>query len=164
MSRDILGSRPVRATVLGAMIVARAAGRVVSYSRARALFPLSNVVCHYSVEIKYRENIVLGDRVIIGPGCVIGAKSLVSIGDHVRISKDVLIETAGLDFRAAEPPYTHISAPIAIGNGVWIGARSIILGGVDIGERAVVAAGSVVTRNVPAGAIVAGVPAKVVAV
>ena len=54
------------------------------------------------------------------------------------------------------------SAPTRIGNDVWIGAGAIVLKGVTIGDGAVIAAGAVVTKNVPAGAIVAGVPASTV--
>lgn len=53
-------------------------------------------------------------------------------------------------------------APVTIGEHVWIGSRSIVMKGVTIGDGAIVAAGSVVTKDVPAGALVAGVPAQVV--
>lgn len=117
-------------------------------------------VCHWSSELKHPENIILGERVIIGVNVTIGAHSPIHIRDDVRISKDVVIETAGLDFTTGAPPYSHISAPIFIETGAWIGTRSIILGGVTIGRNAVVAAGSVVTKDVPAGAVVAGIPAR----
>lgn len=54
-----------------------------------------------------------------------------------------------------------MTAPINIGNHVWIGLRAIILKGVTIGDGAVIAAGAVVTNNVPANSVVAGVPARV---
>ena len=119
-------------------------------------------VCHWSVELKHPENIVLGQRVVIGVNVTLGAHSTIRLDDHVRISKDVVIETAGLDFSTATPPYPHVSAPITVREGAWIGTRSIILGGVTIGRHAVIAAGSVVTKDVPDGAIVAGIPARVV--
>lgn len=53
-------------------------------------------------------------------------------------------------------PYPHISKPITRRRGAWIGANAIVLGGVTIGDSAVVAAGAVVTRHVPPGAIVVG--------
>ncbi len=117
-------------------------------------------VCHWSSELKHPENITLGERVIIGVNVTIGAHSPIRLGDDVRISKDVVIETAGLDFSSGAPPYCHVSAPISIEAGTWIGTRSVILGGVTIGKNAVVAAGSVVTKDVPAGAVVAGIPAR----
>ena len=53
-------------------------------------------------------------------------------------------------------------APVKIGNNVWIGAHATILAGVTVGDNAVVAAGAVVTKDVPANAVVGGVPAKII--
>jgi acetyltransferase-like isoleucine patch superfamily enzyme len=98
--------------------------------------------------------------VIIGVNASLGAHSPIHIGNHVRISVDVLIETAGLQFVENHPPYPHISRPIVIEDGVWLGARVVVLGGVRIGAYAVVAAGSVVTHDVPPHTVVGGVPAR----
>ncbi len=119
-------------------------------------------VCHWNSEIKYPEKIALGDHVIIGVNVTLGAAAGIRLDNHVRLSKDVILETAGLDFSSSSLPYPHIKAAIHLEEGVWVGSRAIILGGVTIGKRAVVAAGSIVTKNVPAGAVVAGVPARVV--
>ncbi|MDD3326651.1 MAG: acyltransferase [Zoogloea sp.] len=119
-------------------------------------------VCHWNADLKHPKNIELGDYVVIGVNASIGAHSKVIMGNRVRISRDVFIETAGLDFASGEPPYRHLSHPISIEDGVWIGARSIILGGVTLGKNSVVAAGSVVTKNVPPNSIVGGIPAKVI--
>jgi acetyltransferase-like isoleucine patch superfamily enzyme len=138
-------------------------GRIASYCRTRMLFPQTpDVVCHWSTEIKYPENITLGTGVVIGTGGSIGAHSPVRLGNYVRLSSEVQIETAGLDFYNTLPPYKHISQPITIGDGVWIGSRSLILGGITIGEYAVIAAGSVITKDVPARSLVGGVPARVI--
>jgi maltose O-acetyltransferase len=115
-----------------------------------------------SVEVKYPERIQLGSHVMIGPQCTFGALSPIRIGDRVRFSKGVTVETAGLDFSGGVPPYPHNSKPITIERGAWIGARSLILGGVTIGEYAVIGAGSVVTKDVPAHAVAVGNPARVV--
>jgi acetyltransferase-like isoleucine patch superfamily enzyme len=88
------------------------------------------------------DSIVLGERCMIGPFCVI-------------IDHDHGIE-AGRDVQD-QPLKT---APIRLGRAVWLGAHVTVLKGVTIGDGAVVAAGSVVTKDVPAEAIVAGVPAK----
>lgn len=117
-------------------------------------------VCAHDADLKYPQNLRLGDRVVIGSNASLGAHSPITMGDDVRISRDVIIETAGLDFSTGQPPYNHTSKPIHIEKGVWIGARAIILGGVSLGENAVVAAGSVVSRSVPPGQIVGGVPAR----
>lgn len=117
-------------------------------------------VCHWNADLKYPENIYLGEGVVIGVNASLGAHSPIHIGNHVRISKEVQIETAGLDFLTDLPPYRHVSKPIVIEDGVWIGARAMVLGGVRIGANAVVAAGSIVTRDVPPRTIVGGVPAR----
>ncbi|MFG6519364.1 acyltransferase [Sulfitobacter sp. 1A13496] len=117
-------------------------------------------VCAPDVDLKYPQNIHLGDRVIIGSNVSLGAHSPITMGDDVRISRDVIIETAGLNYSTGRPPYKHISKPVTIEKGVWIGARAIVLGGVTLGENAVIAAGSVVSRSVPPGTTVAGIPAR----
>ena len=119
-------------------------------------------VCHWIADLNSPERIRLGYVVVIGVNASIGAHSPVHIGNHVRISRDVMIKTAGLDFSAGTPPYAHISAPIRVREGAWIGTRSNILDGVTISRHAVVAAGSVVNKDVPDGAIVTGIPSRVV--
>lgn len=103
----------------------------------------------------------MGDHVLIGPGVTIGAMGGVVIEDHVRISESALIETASGNFKA-ELPYPHKSRPIHLGYGVSICAHAVVIGGVRIGAQAIVTAGSVVTKDVPANAIVRGNPAQIV--
>ncbi len=119
-------------------------------------------VCHWNVDLKNPQNITLGNNVVIGTNVVLGAASPITLGDDVRISRDVMIETAGLNFQDNQPPYPHISKPIVVERGAWIGARAIILGGVIIGENAVIASGALVNKDVPANVIVAGIPARIV--
>jgi acetyltransferase-like isoleucine patch superfamily enzyme len=162
MSRDLilrcLRSGPVRLLAQVTMKIASAAARLASAARAAALFPgAPDCFCHWSAEVKYPERVQLGRGVIIGPGCTIGAASPIRLGDHVHLSKGVYVETAGLDF-SAPLPYPHVHKPITIGDGVWIGADAIILGGVTIGAGSVVGAGAVVSKDVPARSIVTGQP------
>lgn len=84
----------------------------------------------------------------------------IEIGDNVAISHDVTI----MDSDAHDGLWDGYekTKPIKIGNHVWIGTRVTILKGVTIGDNAIIAAGSVVTKNVPNNTIVAGVPAKVI--
>lgn len=97
-----------------------------------------NVGCHILGEIK------IGDNVQIGPKTIIWGR------DH-GISKDELIRNQ-----------LHVKKPIIIGNDVWIGANATILKGVNIGDGAVIGAGSVVTKSIPAYAISVGNPARVI--
>ena len=83
----------------------------------------------------------------------------VDIGQGVAISKGVTIRDS--DSHSINGK-NRISAPIIIGNHVWIGLNATILKGVSIGDGAVIAAGAVVTRDVPANALVGGVPAKII--
>lgn len=127
-----------------------------SYLRVKALIK-NSVRCsvHYSVEIKYGENITIGDSTLIGKYSCLGAMSPITIGNHVRISRGVIIETAGLNL-SEQPPYQHNSKPIVIGDGVWIASNAIILGGVTIGENSIIGAGAVITKNIPSNSIVVG--------
>jgi len=132
--------------------------RLASKIRSRGL----GCVCHWSVEIKYPENILLGNNVVIGKSVTLGAKANINLGNHVRLSKGVVLETAYLDFSERKLPYSHLAKPITLEEGVWVGTNSIILSGVTIGKGAVVAAGSVVTKDVRAGCLVSGIPARLI--
>lgn len=152
---------PLRWLTLAIMHTLRTVGRLASRARFSALVPHArDCVCHWSTEIKYPENITFGHRVIIGPRCTIGAAAPIFFGDHVRISKGVIVETAGLDF-ATEPPYKGLLRPIRIERGVWLGTRAIVLGGVTIGEFSVIGAGTVISRDVPANSIVIGAETRI---
>jgi acetyltransferase-like isoleucine patch superfamily enzyme len=84
----------------------------------------------------------------------------IKIGNDVRLSKGVMIRDSD-NHDMARPGYMQ-SMPVVISDHVWIGLRAIILKGVTIGEGAVVAAGAVVTRDVPPRTLVGGVPARVI--
>lgn len=91
----------------------------------------------------------------IGRYCSIGTNVLIGPGEHDLTN----ISTSALFY---EKPYnTLVKGEVIIGNDVWIGSYSIILRGITIGDGAVIAAGAVVTKNVPDFAIVAGIPAKI---
>jgi len=93
-----------------------------------------------------------------------GDSSTVSIGDYVFFGHGVKLLGRGHDvrYRKQKRQATITEKPITIGNGVWIATGSTILGGITIGDHAVIAAGSIVTKNVPPNTLVAGIPAKVV--
>lgn len=103
--------------------------------------------------------IEIGHRVFINYGCSISAHRLVRIGDRSLVGQYTIIMDCDQHSRDDETSHGH-PAPVVIGRRVWIGARCTILKGVTIGDRAVIAAGSVVTHDVPAGSTVGGVPAR----
>lgn len=107
--------------------------------------------------------IMIGNHFFANYNCFISSKnSIIRIGDNCLLGPDVTILNANHTFfknqliRFQE----EISAPITIGNDVWIGAKAIILPGVTIGDGAVIAAGSIVNKDVAPYTIVGGVPAK----
>lgn len=91
----------------------------------------------------------------------------ISIGRMVRVGGGVSMVSTNRVFHDPQVPIAsqgYETAPIVIADDVWIGVHAVILAGVSIGRGAVVGAGAVVTKDVPAGAVVAGVPAKVISV
>lgn len=112
----------------------------------------------------YGFNIHLGSGVFLNFDCVVLDVARVTIGDGTEIGPGVHIYTADHprdpEVRRSGLEYGR---PVHIGRNVWIGGKAIILPGVTIGDDALVGAGAVVTRDVPAGATVVGNPARVVA-
>lgn len=110
----------------------------------------------------YGTNIKLGKKVFINFNCCILDTAEVSIGDNVFIGPNVQIyaSTHPLDIKTRDSLLEY-AKPIIIGSDVWIGGGAIICPGVHIGKGAVIAAGSVVVKNVPGNVMVAGNPALV---
>ncbi len=104
------------------------------------------------------SNIEIGEDTIVGEHAVLDGRDRLVIGSHVDIASEVMIYNSEHDIH--DPEFKAISAPVVIEDYVFIGPRVIILPGVTIKKGAVVAAGAVVTKDVEAGSIVGGVPAK----
>lgn len=108
------------------------------------------------------KDIVAGAYSYIGPNCIIYPK--VKIGNYSILANDVNIVGADHNFRKVGIPTVFAGReklkPTIIGDDVWIGSRAIIMTGVQIGNGAIIAAGSVVTKNVEPYTIYGGVPAK----
>ncbi|MDZ7957615.1 MAG: acyltransferase [Aulosira sp. DedQUE10] len=107
-----------------------------------------------------RGNLVIGDRTMINRACVLDSRGGLYIGSRVNISPYVQIYTAQHNIHS--PTFAEERAAVTIGDYVWISTRATILPGVTLEEGVVVAAGAVVTKNVPAYKIVAGVPATII--
>jgi acetyltransferase-like isoleucine patch superfamily enzyme len=109
------------------------------------------------------SNTILGEHCSTN-GLVVRGSGSVDIGDYVHTGTDLLILTSNHNYKDSTClPYDdkHENKHVAIERAVWIGDRVIILGGVTIGEGAILQAGCVVTKDVPAMAIAGGSPAKV---
>jgi acetyltransferase-like isoleucine patch superfamily enzyme len=100
----------------------------------------------------------IGDRVYLNQGVTIHAALRVTIGDDVMVGD--LAAIYDTNFHAVTPDAPTEGSPVVIGRNAWIGRGAVILPGVEVGENAVVAAGSVVTRAVAANSVVAGNPAR----
>lgn len=108
----------------------------------------------------FGKNITFGKNVFVNSCCHFQDQGGIEIGDNALIGHNVVLATINRDLLPENNRVNHY-APIKIGSNVWIGSNATILSGVTIGEWAVVAAGAVVTKNVPPCAIVGGVPAKI---
>ncbi|NJL77428.1 MAG: sugar O-acetyltransferase [Saprospiraceae bacterium] len=105
-------------------------------------------------------NIHVGENFYAGFNCTILDMAEVRVGDNCLIAPNVGIYTAGHNINPIDRHITGFAKPISIGNNVWIGGHCIIVGGVKIGNNSIIAAGSVVTKDVPENTIFAGNPAK----
>lgn len=143
----------------------RALFKLIPSARENGLVVFAPFYCEYGV------NIHVGKECFINYNCVFLDISPITLGNGVMIGANVTLATPNHPLVAEErinqdyPDGRHdleYSKPIIIGNGCWICSGAIICGGVRIGENSVVAAGSVVTKDVPSNSLVAGVPAKVI--
>lgn len=109
----------------------------------------------------YGTNIVVGDKVFFNFNCIILDVMKVSIGSNVLVGPSVQIYTAmhPMDWEERAKGL-EFAKPVIIGSDVWIGGGAVICPGVTIGERSVIGAGSVVTRDIPADVFAAGNPCK----
>jgi acetyltransferase-like isoleucine patch superfamily enzyme len=121
---------------------------------------------HFKIWSAHRQTLIsgwgrirIGDRVFINSGSIVFSVLEITIGDDVAIANEAYLmdtDSHGVEGRPVK------DAPIHIGSGTWIGARAIILPGVTIGRRCLIAAGAVVSKDVPDDSLVAGNPARVV--
>jgi acetyltransferase-like isoleucine patch superfamily enzyme len=112
-------------------------------------------------ETQESGSIEIGERVVLSRGVHLVSYARITIGADTMIGEYAGVRDANHRFRTAMPirEAGYRTAPITIGANVWIGRGAIVLPGVRIGDRAVIGANAVVTHDVPAGAVVGGVPA-----
>lgn len=106
------------------------------------------------------RGVSIGEDTIIGDHAFLDGRAALTIGNHVDIASQVLIYNSKHDIH--DPEFRAVSEPVEIGDYVFIGPRVIIQSGVRIGRGAIVAAGAVVTKDVPDFTIVGGVPAQII--
>ena len=109
----------------------------------------------------FGKNIHIGNQVFINADCKFQDQGGIYIDDGALIGHGVVLATLNHDMDPEKRQQLH-PAPIHIGKRVWVGANATILPGVTIGDNSVVAAGAVVTKDVPADTVVGGVPARVI--
>jgi acetyltransferase-like isoleucine patch superfamily enzyme len=131
--------------------------------RVKKTWPTARIMAPYRLE--FRESINFKGLAYVGPNAFWSGKGGIHIGENVIIGPECVIWTSNHNFRSERMvPYddNDILEPVVIEDHVWIGIRVTVLPGVTIGRGAIIAAGAVVVKDVPAGAIVGGNPAKVI--
>lgn len=118
------------------------------------------VVIKPRVNIHFPWKLTIGDHAWIGEEVFVLNLEPVTLGAHCCISQRAFLCTGNHDYR--RPDMAYRSQPIAVADGAWVGAQAFVSPGVTVGEDAVITAGSVVTRNQPAGMICAGNPCAAV--
>jgi acetyltransferase-like isoleucine patch superfamily enzyme len=117
-------------------------------------------VIHRGLELRSPRNIAIGPGCVVGFDAILDGRNGIVIGSFVNLSSQVAIWTMQHDYQ--DPDFAVKGGPVEVGDRAWLSFRSTVLPGVTIGEGAVVAAGAVVTKDVPPFAVVGGVPAKVI--
>ena len=113
-----------------------------------------------NVKFLIPSRISIGNNNNINPKVLLDGRGGLTIGNNVDIAQDTYIWTAQHDYNS--PTYNGVAKPVVVEDYVWIASRATILPGVTIHKGAVIACGSVVTKDVPSMAIVGGIPAKII--
>lgn len=146
------------------MMVLKIAGIIPSHHIRRFFYRMGGIkigkgsTIHTGATFYDSRHIVIGDDSIIGENVVLDGRAKLVIGDHVDIASEVMIYNSEHDINDAH--FGPIEKEVIIDDYVFVGPRAIILPGVHIKKGAVIAAGAVVTKDVEAGSVVGGVPAK----
>lgn len=131
--------------------------RKIFYLASGIDMPFDSTI-HIGANFFKPSNITIGHDTIIGDHCFMDGRAPLKIGNHVGIASQVLIYNDEHDINS--PDYGNSFGPVEIGDYVFIGPRAIILPNIKIGKGAVVAAGAIVTKDIPEFEIWGGVPAK----
>jgi len=134
-------------------------GRLLIGDRVR----FNSLVAALELGVGPQGTLDIGNNVFINYGTSVGATKLVRIGERCNIGSHVIL--IDNSFHELDPDRRHVqpeSQPVILEPNVWLASRVIVLPGVTIGENSVIGAGSVVTKDIPANVLAAGIPAKVI--
>ena len=166
-SGEIVGKIRVRTGAIGldfGLMILRWVGYIPSHTIRKTIYRLAGIkigsgsTIHMWAGFFQPKNITIGQGTIIGDQAFLDGRARLTIGNHVAIASSVLIYNSEHDIHSDN--FDPIEEPVEIGDYVFIGPRAVILPGVKIGKGAVIAAGAVVTKNIPPLTIAGGVPAK----
>lgn len=148
------------------LMLLRWVGYIPFHSIRRLFYKLSGIkigkgsTIHMWANFFQPKNIFIGNDTIVGDHVFLDGREKLVIGNHVDIASQVLIYNSEHD--TEDPEFSAKSKAVKIDDYVFIGPRSVILPGVKIGRGTIIAAGAVVTKDVPEYKIVGGVPAKII--
>lgn len=148
------------------LMLLRWMGHIPCHTKRKLFYKLAGIkigkgsTIHMWANFFQPKNITIGEDSIVGDHVFLDGRAPLTIGDHVDIASQVLIYNSEHNLQSED--FSATCAPVTIEDYVFIGPRAIILPGVKIGKGAIVAAGAVVTEDVPEFTIVGGVPAKVI--
>jgi acetyltransferase-like isoleucine patch superfamily enzyme len=142
-------------------------GKVVRYCLVKSIAKScgDNVLIERGVYLLSPEEMEIGNNVSIHPMCYIEAKGGLVIGNDVSIAHGVTIMTTTHIYDKTDIPIKDqgsVANNVVIKDNVWIGAKATLLCGITVNQGAIVGAGAVVTKTIPANAVVAGVPARII--
>ena len=148
------------------LMLLRWMGHIPCHTKRKLFYKLAGIkigkgsTIHMWANFFQPKNITIGEDSIVGDHVFLDGRAPLTIGDHVDIASQVLIYNSEHNLQSED--FSATCAPVSIEDYVFIGPRAIILPGVKVGKGAIVAAGAVVSKDVPEFAIVGGVPAKII--
>lgn len=134
--------------------------RIIMLRIMGAKIPMSTAV-YGGIEYRNPKGLKVGEGTALGHRAILDARMGLNIGKSVCFGTEVMIWSLHHDYNDIN--FCAIGGEVNIGDFVWLGSRCIILPGISIGKGAIIAAGAVVTKDVPNFAVVGGVPAKIIA-
>jgi acetyltransferase-like isoleucine patch superfamily enzyme len=139
------------------------------YSRTLSSIAMSSLPLppSFRITLQRLRGVTIGEHVFMGMGCWLDSvrPDLITIEDYVSLAGRVVILTHSdptQPIREIWSDQNQIFGPVIIRRGAWIAVNAIILPGITIGENSIVAAGSVVTKDIPSNVIAGGIPAKII--